>query len=75
MPGWIIGDDGRSRTCIVSNLAPNGAKLSLVGREALPLEFTLLADGVKHRSRLVWCTGFHVGIAFMDMDTPARSRR
>jgi hypothetical protein len=71
MSGWIISDDGRSRPCSVSNLSLHGAKLSLLSRDDLPAEFTILVDCAKHRGRLVWRTGFHAGVEFIITDTSA----
>src|SRR5260370_41109336 len=65
MSGWIVGDDGRSRPCVVSNLSPDGAKLTVLSRDPLPVQFTLLVEDVKHRSRLVWQTGLHAGVQFV----------
>jgi hypothetical protein len=65
MSGWIVGDDGRSRPCVVSNLSPDGAKLTVLSRDPLPAQFTLLVEDVKHRSRLVWQTGLHAGVQFV----------
>jgi hypothetical protein len=49
----------------VSNLSPHGAKLTVLSRDQLPAQFTLLVEGVKHRSRLVWQTGLHAGVPFV----------
>jgi hypothetical protein len=71
MSGWIISDDGRSRLCTVFNLSMNGAKLSLLSRDDLPAEFTVLVDGEKRRSRLVWRTGLHAGVEFVSDSSAA----
>jgi hypothetical protein len=68
--GWIIRNDGRSKPCTVCNLTMNGAKLSLLSRDELPTEFTVLVDGVNRRSRLVWRTGLHAGVEFVTADAP-----
>ena len=49
--GWIIGDDGQSNPCTVSNLSSKGAKLTVLNREDLPEEFDVSLAGAKHRSR------------------------
>jgi hypothetical protein len=63
-PGWIISDDGHKKPCIVSNLSHNGAKVILLSRYDLPVEFTLTISGAEHRSRIVWRTCFNVGVQF-----------
>jgi hypothetical protein len=63
--GWIIGDDGQSNPCTVSNLSSKGAKLTVLNREDLPEEFDVSLAGAKHRSRLIWRARLHVGIQFM----------
>ena len=60
--GWIISEDGQSKPCVVSNLSPTGAKLTVLTRDDLPPEFNVSVDGTKYRSRLVWRAGLHVGI-------------
>jgi hypothetical protein len=62
--GWIIKDDGRKDPCVVRNVSRSGAKITLLGRDNLPAEFTLSVLGARHRSRLVWRTRFNVGVAF-----------
>jgi hypothetical protein len=63
--GWIISDDGQSKPCVVSNLSPSGAKLTVVSRDDLPAQFSVSVAGAKHRSRLVWRAGLHVGVQFV----------
>jgi hypothetical protein len=71
--GWIISDEGQSEPCVVSNLSPTGAKLTVLSRDDLPAEFTVSVEGSKHRSRLIWRAGLHVGIEFLP-DVPAAAR-
>jgi hypothetical protein len=66
-PGWIISDEGHKRPCLVSNLSRNGAKVTLLGRDDLPVEFTLSVSGAEHRSRIVWRTCFNVGVQFASL--------
>jgi hypothetical protein len=63
--GWIISDDGQSNPCTVSNLSSKGARLTVLSYEDLPEEFDVSLAGAKHRSRLIWRAGLHVGIEFM----------
>ena len=60
--GWIISDSGEK--CLVSNLSQHGAKITLLSRHDLPIEFTLSISGVERRSQIVWRTCFNVGVEF-----------
>ena len=61
----ILSEDGPAKDCIVKNISPKGAQLSLSTTEDLPPEFTLRIPGAKHRSRLVWKVGRQAGIEFI----------
>jgi hypothetical protein len=62
--GWIISDDGEKKPCLVSNLSQHGAKVTLLSRHDLPVEFTLSVSGVERRSQIVWQTYLSVGVEF-----------
>ena len=63
--GWIIGDDGEKKPCLVSNLSQHGAKVTLLSRHDLPVEFILSMSGVERRSQIVWRTYSNVGVEFV----------
>jgi hypothetical protein len=65
-PGLIIEDGGNTRPCIVSRLAGNRARISLLRRHDVPAEFTLSLSGMSHRSRVVWRTALQVGVEFTE---------
>ena len=62
--GWIIEDGGHKRPCLLANLSKGGAKITLLARNELPAEFTLLVGEMSHRSRMVWRTCFNAGLQF-----------
>jgi hypothetical protein len=68
--GWIIEDDGRKKPCLLANLSKTGAKISLLGRNELPAEFTLCIAGLSRRSRTVWRTCLSAGLQFEPAHSP-----
>ena len=62
--GWIIEDGGQKRPCLLKNLSKGGAQITLLARNELPAEFTLLVGEMSHRSRMVWRTCFNAGLQF-----------
>ena len=62
--GWIIEDGGQKRPCLLKNLSKGGAQITLLARNELPAEFTLLVGEMSYRSRMVWRTCFNAGLQF-----------
>ncbi len=56
-----------ARTCTISDISHNGARLVLDGDEELPDRFVLLLTrngGARRRCRIRWRTGVTVGVEF-----------
>jgi hypothetical protein len=63
--GLMAFEDGSSYPCIVKNLSPRGAKISLLRSQELTDEFSLAIEGTRSRVRAIWRTRFHVGVRFI----------
>jgi hypothetical protein len=64
-----IVTDGKepARTCTISDISQNGARLVLDGDDQLPDRFVLLLTrngGARRRCRVIWRTGMTIGVAF-----------
>ncbi|NNE39340.1 MAG: PilZ domain-containing protein [Marinicaulis sp.] len=64
--GLIFTDENLELRCIVRDLSPDGAKLTLDGADGLPQTFKLAIDGYSApaQARLIWQEESDVGIAF-----------
>jgi PilZ domain len=80
-PATIELDNGRTRTCIVSDLSNGGARISGVKSATIPDQFMLqvfFGGRPARRCRVIWRSANELGVAFADRrgDTEsAKARR
>jgi hypothetical protein len=57
---------GDKITCTLRDLSISGAALEVSDQSGIPAKFTLVVpeDGLKLPCRVVWRTGFRIGVAF-----------
>jgi hypothetical protein len=67
-------DDGSTCPCFVGSISTHGIMISLMRNRELPAEFWLSIDARTWRVRIVWRTGLHNGVQFIDTSIqPIRS--
>jgi hypothetical protein len=60
----ILDAKSPSLDCNIVDYSAGGACLELRNRLTLPKRFDLLYSGTRKKCRLVWASGFRVGVAF-----------
>src|SRR5947207_6345124 len=64
--GAMKFDDGTTCPCSITSISTHGITISLWRARELPHEFWLSIDDRAWRVRLVWRTGLHNGVQFID---------
>lgn len=62
-----IGYDGKFRLrCLILNISPDGAKLSLKAAAELPAEFVLSTSNTEYWARTTWRKSNVLGVSFTE---------
>lgn len=70
----LAGADKERHNCLISNISPEGAELTLEGDQRLPQHFTLELphEGVSYRAAVRWREAGRIGVEFTGKQVRAR---